>query len=926
MSFTPPEFHLEHLLRRCFSVAELRSLLTYLPDQGDLKDHLPVLEGITPAMYARQAVRALVARSLVGRPLFNEIAAQRSALSAEIWAVAALYGFDNPLAGSLSPLPEEYSQYADADAHAELRTFVGRVEQLEQLREVLLPRSGPVRAAVVCNLRGMAGVGKTFLVERFFMEHREHLPGGHLKITLGIHDAPTGDGLLRDLAERLGVQLTGEGRLEDRVRAASLAFRALLHLDNVDSQAQARGAAELVARLPGVFLVVTGRFVFDERVTGWRLVPVDPFNEADALAQLRLELTDDNNARIGDDDRRALVTALHGLPLAIRLAASYLNAGYRVEDFLSELKSAGLSLPHLTANTSAHLDRTQWALIATFDISLTALRAMLGAEAEEGMRGVAALGVAPLAGIGRDLLNTIVGDEPVRVIRWVSRAVKLSIVRFEAVRERWRVHKLLSERLRLLDPEETPRALGRLDGWMIRRLLIVPEETLRARWGELQEEHEGVGEWVTGLEGERAWEGCFMGYDYAKVSGPYAAWLRAIARGLLHKTTDEMAWSRLLWHQGNIALRAGEWDLALHAAETQGAHAASQGWDWDVALAAGLRADVLQARGQFDEALRIRREEVLPIYEQLSDEREKAITFGKIADVLYTQGHLDEALRLRRNEELPVFERLGDVREKAVTMDKIADLLQERGQFDEALRIRREEVLPVVERHGDVHGKAVTMGKIADVLQQRGQLDEALHLRREEELPVYQRLGDVRSKAVTMGKIAYILFARGLLDEALRIRREEELPVYQRLGDVRSKAISMGDIADVLQARGQIDEALRIRQEEVLPVHEQLGDVHQKAVIMGRIADALQARGQLDEALRIRREEVLPIFERLGSRCDLCAGRTTFAALLLKRGHPADVAEARALLLAAESAAVEMNLPNALAAIRSWFPDAGIPT
>ncbi|MCK6516756.1 hypothetical protein L6R46_17080, partial [Myxococcota bacterium] len=114
MSFTPPEFHLEHLLRRCFSVAELRSLLTYLPDQGDLKDHLPVLEGITPAAYARQAVRGLVARSLVNRLLFDEIALQRSALSAEIWAVASLFGVESPLAGTLSPLPEEYSQYADA--------------------------------------------------------------------------------------------------------------------------------------------------------------------------------------------------------------------------------------------------------------------------------------------------------------------------------------------------------------------------------------------------------------------------------------------------------------------------------------------------------------------------------------------------------------------------------------------------------------------------------------------------------------------------------------------------------------------------------------------------------------------------------------------------------------------------------------------
>ena len=84
---------------------------------------------------------------------------------------------------------------------------------------------------------------------------------------------------------------------------------------------------------------------------------------------------------------------------------------------------------------------------------------------------------------------------------------------------------------------------------------------------------------------------------------------------------------------------------------------------------------------------------------------------GKIADILQARGQLDEALRIRREEELPVYERLGDVRSTAVTMGKIADILQARGQLDEALRIRREEQLPVYERLGDVRSTAVTMGQ-----------------------------------------------------------------------------------------------------------------------------------------------------------------------------------------------------------------------
>ena len=156
-------------------------------------------------------------------------------------------------------------------------------------------------------------------------------------------------------------------------------------------------------------------------------------------------------------------------------------------------------------------------------------------------------------------------------------------------------------------------------------------------------------------------------------------------------------------------------------------------------------ADMLQARGDLDEALRIRTEELLSVYEALGDKRSLAVTKGKIADVLQARGDLDEALRIRTEEELPVYEALGDKRSLAVTKGQIADVLEARGDLDEALRIRTEEALPVFEALGDKRSLAVTKGKIADVLQARGDLDEALRIRTEEQLPVYEALGDKRS-------------------------------------------------------------------------------------------------------------------------------------------------------------------------------------
>ncbi len=214
------------------------------------------------------------------------------------------------------------------------------------------------------------------------------------------------------------------------------------------------------------------------------------------------------------------------------------------------------------------------------------------------------------------------------------------------------------------------------------------------------------------------------------------------------------------------------------------------------------------------------------------DRRRLAIVHGRIADTLEMRGELEEALRIRKEEEIPVYERLGDMRSLAMAKGAISDILQMHGELDEALRIRTEDEIPVYERLGDDRSVAITKGQIADILQARGQLDEALRIRSEVQLPVFQRLRDVRSVAVTQGRIADILLARGELDEALRILTEEQLPAFERLGDmrslaigdVRSLAITNGQIADILEARGNLDEALRIRMEKEIPIYERLGD------------------------------------------------------------------------------------------------------
>ncbi|WP_299298810.1 hypothetical protein, partial [uncultured Tateyamaria sp.] len=112
-------------------------------------------------------------------------------------------------------------------------------------------------------------------------------------------------------------------------------------------------------------------------------------------------------------------------------------------------------------------------------------------------------------------------------------------------------------------------------------------------------------------------------------------------------------------------------------------------------------ADILQTRGDLDAALHIRKKEQLPVFEDLGNKREEAITKGKIADILLTRGDLDGALHILQTELLPVFEDLSDKREIGITKGKVANILQRRGDLDGALALHLSR-LAAVEAMGDL--------------------------------------------------------------------------------------------------------------------------------------------------------------------------------------------------------------------------------
>ena len=188
-----------------------------------------------------------------------------------------------------------------------------------------------------------------------------------------------------------------------------------------------------------------------------------------------------------------------------------------------------------------------------------------------------------------------------------------------------------------------------------------------------------------------------------------------------------------------------------------------------VALIAAHQGRRLATRGELDHAQR-EFQRAVELFDQAGFEREAVVVRGDIADVFYRRGELDEALRIRREEELPVFERLGDVRERAVTWGNIADVLFARGELDEALRIRREEQLPVFERLGDVDGVAAALWGLAQIDLARGDI-EAAAPRIAEAWQLLVQLGRADGIAVVGGIYGELLIAGEQRDAGIEVLR-----------------------------------------------------------------------------------------------------------------------------------------------------------
>lgn len=633
--------------------------------------------------------------------------------------------------------------------------FVGRGQELQQLREALLPEKGlPKPVAIV----GQGGLGKTWLGEHFMGEHPDRFPGGRHKLILNVGDQRSAAMCLAELNQAFKLGARPEHH-RDAVAKALREQNILLHIDNADTAELALMVGELVGALAGAAILITGRYtrLGEDRTSGWVRILPDVLSLEDAREQVKQELLGCKRLPL-DAEIDRLVQELGRLPLAIHLAAGYLKDLPSVDRFLKRLEQSRYQLKPMDLSSVAPEDRARHVLDASFSVSLEAFRN----QAEPLVPALHALGWAPLAGFGPSLGRAITGLSEFDFEELIIQARGLALLDEVPVEERedqaWVLHPLMAKWLGIKgDPKLVQERMG---AWILERLPQNPQESRGRRWGELNQEAKGVRAWLE--DGpfaclEAQWAGLFQ---YASFAGGVEGWIEAVDRALL-QVKDALKRSNLLWSLGQMACYSGMLDKAWEAVEQRIQIDREQGWERELALDYVLQADILRERGRLDQALELLREQVFRAHQRLGDKREQAITLGTIASILEKQGQLEEALRIRRKEALPLFKEVGDERELAAEMGNIAGILHQQGQWDEAIEILRKEVLPVQERLGDRLGLLISRANLALYLLERGRPED----RPEAHTLLCHALAEARRMKVAK-----------MIDHILGIQQEYNLP------------------------------------------------------------------------------------------------------------------------------------------------------
>ncbi len=698
-----------------------------------------------------------------------------------------------PLPVSRPPVAAASPARPPGNLPAQVTPFVGREDELAELRGLICPEKASVRsgdfsraglgACRLLTITGAGGSGKTRLsielAGRVLKEAPDCFPDGAWFVALSpLSDASL---VIPAVADALGAQETARTSLLEDVKNHLRHKRLLLVLDNFEHvTAAAPAIAELLAAAPGLSVIVTSRATL--RLYGEQEYPLAPLplpdparlppladlarSPAVALFVERARAADPS-FRLTRENARAVAeicVRLDGLPLALELAAA--RARLFAPQAMRERLESGLPL---LAARARDLPARQSTLRATIDWSFNLLSA---AERELFARLSVFAGGFTLAAAEEVMGEDVPADA---TLDHLSALVEQSMLRT----------------LPAAEPEREPRfrMLTLLREYASERLAAQGElETMRRRHARHYLAFAQQGDGALRSPGQLTW----LRRLEAEHDNLRAALAWAVERpepdahlGLAAAAALGWFWyMRGHWSEGN------EW-LARARAAAQGAPVQQQ------AAAAKAQALMLSALGRYDEAIPLFRRS-LDLTARHSDPIGQGDALNWLGRAEFRQKRYETAEAFSQ-EALAPFRQAGDRFGEATALRNIGDVMRLVGRYDEAERLY-QQAMRLSREIGGGWSLGMTLNSIGELMRRVGRYARAAEVY-DEEIGLHRTLGNRIQLATALHNQGHATLRLGDPARSAALFTES-LRLHQSMDNRRGVCLCLAGLAGVAATAG----------------------------------------------------------------------------------------------------------------------------
>ncbi|MFC9250047.1 tetratricopeptide repeat protein [Amycolatopsis thailandensis] len=682
--------------------------------------------------------------------------------------------------------------------------FVGRVEQVQNLLELLAPVNSDSSAVVVSAIAGMGGIGKTALARHtaYLAADRAWFAGGVLFVDLRGY-SPDDEQVLPSQVFAPALRLLGvpsedaptsideQAAIYHQVlgQLAASGQRVLLVFDNA---ASSRQVADLLPRQATHRALITTRDVL--HLPAAQQLELDVLPSAEALQLLtgiitRRSPADDRVTREPKSAAR-LVEICGTLPLAVEIVASILadDPGLRFAELLSELTDVD--------GPGAHtLQYGELALATTFDVSWRRLQS----RAPHAATLLPLLTLNPGPDFAANTAAALSGHSRAHVMPWLRTLRQASLLRLR--NGRWSMHDLI----RLHAGSHLEESLREA---ALQRLLEhyghtadIADDHLRARPGDpTPGEFSSRDDALAWFDTEHA--NLLNAVTLALDSGRYEFTVHFVPC-----LTTYLSWRHHLTDQVTVSQQELAAAQALDSPEL-----------WTAALL-GLGTAFLGV-GRFDDGISALRH-VVTIYRSVGERVDEAMALNNLGHALSSVRQFDDAI-IALQDAVTIFRDTGDRNGEGSALINLGAALGEVGRIDDAITNLRE-VVAIHRDTGDRNGEGRALTSLGVALQMADRLHDSAVSHREA-IAIHRETGDRASEALALNGLGLALANAQRLDEAIATL-QESVAIQSDIGNRPGEGSALNNLAATFEAAGRL-EAAKATAQRALAVFHEVGDAH----------------------------------------------------------------------------------------------------